>query len=210
MHRDFTRLRDSESGSPKETLPKRAGGLASAQCPACGETRCESAGSLTSVAFSAASGGGVEPIPGDLAKPCGFLSGVDTVDLARSPSSVAIQAAPPECSAISRPTGDVAEPSDGHDRSEAGASALAIAAGQNAGGRWGEGRCPGFTYCWQVNGVQAASSARQSFGVVNQTVGDGAWAHPGKGRSGPCAPPREREEVLRPLVDRAAIAVEVT
>ena len=134
----------------------------------------------------------------------------DTVDLARSPSSVAVQAAPPECSAISRPTGDVAEPSDGHDRSEAGASALAIAAGQNAGGRWGEGRCPGFTYCWQVNGVQAASSARQSFGVVNQTVGDGAWAHPGKGRPGPCAPPREREEVLRPLVDRAAIAVEVT
>jgi hypothetical protein len=93
----------------------------------------------------------------------------DTADLARSPSSVAIQAAPPECSAISRPTGDVAEPSDGHDRSEAGASALAIAAGQNAGGRWGEGRCPGFTCCWQVNGVRAASSARQSFGVVNQT-----------------------------------------
>jgi len=73
---DFTRLRDSESGSPKETLPKRAGGLASAQCPACGETRCESAGSLTSVAFSPASGGGVEPIPAHLTERCGFLSGV--------------------------------------------------------------------------------------------------------------------------------------
>jgi len=134
----------------------------------------------------------------------------DTADLARSPSSVAIQAAPPECSAISRPTGDVAEQSDGHDRSEAGASALAIAAGQNAGGRWGEGRCPGFTYCWQVNGVQAASSARQSFGVINQTGRGRSVGTPRKGRSGPCAPPREREEVLRPLVDRAAIAVEVT
>jgi hypothetical protein len=101
-------------------------------------------------------------------------------------SSVAIQAAPPERSAISRPTGDVAEPSDRQDRSESRGSAMAVAAGQNAGGRWGEGRCPGFTHCRQGYGqVQAASSAHQSFEVVNPTAwGRSAGVYPGKGDAG--------------------------
>jgi hypothetical protein len=39
-----------------------------------------------------------------------------------------------------------------------------------AGGRWGEGRCPGLL-CWQGDGQgQAASSGPQSFGVVNPTA----------------------------------------
>jgi hypothetical protein len=98
-------------------------------------------------------------------------------------SSVAIQAAPPERSAISRPTGDVPGPSDRQDRSEAGARRRPLRQAKAPRSLGREAVAPAY-FAGRAAESSSGSSHQSSVVVSPTTRGRSAGVYPGKGDEG--------------------------